>query len=105
MSLQTILAIIVVLLVLFGGYYLFLRYSRAKSRILRQPGAVITKIYHDEFHFEEEAKKMIEGGYIITYISVEGRYILTEGLSLEQIIEALKKLWEGKGFIIVSYSK
>jgi type VI protein secretion system component VasF len=105
MSWQGILGIAFILLVLFGGYYLFLRYSRAKSRVLRQPGAVITKIYKDQFHFEEEARRMLEGGYAITYISYRGKYILTEGLSLEQIKANLVKIWDGKGFIIVSYSK
>ncbi|MGB9553287.1 MAG: hypothetical protein ACPL7L_02810 [bacterium] len=105
MSWQGILGIIAILIVLFAGYFLFLRYSRAKSRVLRQPGAVITKIYKDEFHFEDEARRMLEGGYVITYVSYKGKYILTEGLSLEQIKANLEKLWQGKGFIIVSYSK
>jgi len=48
---------------------------------------------------------MLEGGYAITYISYRGKYILTEGLSLEQIKANLVKIWDGKGFIIVSYSK
>ena len=105
MNWQGILAIIVVVLILFLGYYLYLRYSRAKSRILRQPGAVITKIYQDEAQFEEEAWKMLEGGYVITYVSYQGKYLLTEGLNLEQIKANLKSLRKEKGFFIVSYSK
>ncbi|MCR4428692.1 MAG: hypothetical protein NUV68_05065 [Caldiserica bacterium] len=105
MGIEGIIAVIVILVVLFLGYYLFLRYSRAKSRILRQPGAVLTKIYQDEAQFEEEAKKMLEGGYTITYISHAGKYTLTEGLTLEQIMAQLKGIRKNGGFFIVSYSK
>jgi hypothetical protein len=101
----SILAVVIVIAILFLGYYLFLRYSRAKARLLRQPGAVITKIYQDDWQFEEEAKKMFEGGYIITYVSYQGKYLLTEGLTLEQIKANLKGLRKGQGIFIVSYSK
>ncbi len=105
MGIEGIIAIIVILGVLFLGYFLFLRYSRAKSKVLRQPGAVITKIYQDEVQFEEEAKKMVEGGYSIIYISHGGKYLMTEGLTLEQILANLKRIRKNGGFFLVSYSK
>jgi len=101
----SILAVVIVIAILFLGYYLFLRYSRAKARLLRQPGAVITKIYQDDWQFEEEAKKMFEGGYIISYVSVKGKYLLTEGQSLEQIKNSLKSLRQGEEIFIVNYTK
>jgi len=105
MDWQSILEIIVIIGILFGGYYLSLRYNRAKAHQSRQPGALVTKIYQDLEEFENEAKMMREGGYIINYISLHGRYILTEELTWEQIIASLLKHRQGGEPFIVNYTK
>ena len=103
----TILEICLIIAVLFVGYTLFGRYMRARSRLARDKGHLITKVYKDLTQFEYEAPKMYEGGYQITYIAWGRRYFLTEGKTLEQIKESvLSQLPKEKppGFI-VNYSR
>jgi hypothetical protein len=80
-----IITIIVVLGVLFLSYMLFTRYTRAKARQARDPRHLVTKVYNDLMEFDYEAPKMLEGGYVITYVASGKRYFITEGMSLEQI--------------------
>lgn len=103
----TILEICLIIAVLFIGYLLFGRYMRARSRLARDKGHLITKIYKDLEQFDYEAPKMYEGGYRITYVAWGRRYFITEGKTLEQIrAGVLSQLPQDKpqGFI-VNYSR
>jgi len=85
MDIAQILTVVVVVAVLFLGYAFFMRYSRAKARQSRDPTHLVTKVYSNLAHFNYEAPKMLEGGYVITYVSSGKRYFPTEGLNLDQI--------------------
>jgi hypothetical protein len=107
METSQILTVVVIIAVLFLGYGFFTRYSRAKAKQSRDPAHLVTKIYSDLAQFEYEAPKMLEGGYMITYVGSGKRYFPTEGLSLEQIRDGpLRTICsDGATAFLVNYSR
>ena len=107
MDIAQILTVVVIVAVLFLGYGFFTRYSRSKAQQSRDPTHLVTKIYSDLAQFNYEAPKMLEGGYVITYVGSGKRYFPTEGLSLEQIRDGplLTICSDGETAFLVNYSR
>ncbi|MCX5970443.1 MAG: hypothetical protein NTV14_02870 [Coprothermobacterota bacterium] len=107
MDIGQILTVVVIVAVLFLGYGFFTRYSRAKARQSRDPTHLVTKIYTDLSQFDYEAPKMLEGGYVITYVGSGKRYFPTEGLSLEQVRDGPLRMIcaDGETAFLVNYSR
>jgi hypothetical protein len=106
MDVTQIIVVVAVIAVLFVGYAVFTGYIRNRAKRSRRPGFIVTKVYQDLAHFQYEAPKMVEGGYAITYISSGERYLMTEGMTLEQIMAGpMKRLNpDGNKPVMVNYT-
>ena len=106
MDVTQIIVVVAVIAVLFVGYAVFTGYIRNRAKRSRRPGFIVTKVYQNLAQFQYEAPKMVEGSYAITYISSGERYLMTEGMTLEQIMAGpMKRLNpDGNKPVMVNYT-